>query len=243
ADSESFSEDGIQRQSLWILKTGEGSQVSYTGKDQPPNQCLLTGTISEKPYSLFVPVIDETQADESKDKYGADITIKGSHFVRCGMMQYEICENKKPQQLALNEDLPPTEEEAPPDPHEEHCQRRLMENALDWRSEQEIVIQTRYKVVRKWKKMDVRIIYGEFQTTETFTVSTEKLTTGILVAMILGALALVGAAVGLLVGVVYCNRRMKAKNEEDRRNEDQEFMLEVTDPIVSNETGAGTNPF
>ncbi|KAA6313891.1 MAG: hypothetical protein EZS28_055677, partial [Streblomastix strix] len=184
----------------------------YTGSEQFIPQCKLTGTIEEKPYSLFVPIIVEADAEESKDKYGADITIKGSHFVRCGMMQYEICEYEKPKEVSLskNED-PPQTEEAPPDPREEHCQRRIMEYALDWKSEQEVVIQSRFKVVRKWNKMDVRIIYGQGQSTEAFTVSTENMSTGAIIAIVICSIVLIGGAVGLLIGVIYCYHRMNVK--------------------------------
>ncbi|KAA6322968.1 MAG: hypothetical protein EZS28_054369, partial [Streblomastix strix] len=180
ADAEPFSENGIQRNSLWILKTNDGSNQPYLGQVDPPPQCKLTGAIAEIPYSLYVPIIEEAKAKESKDKYGADITLKGSHFIRCGMMQYEICEHEKSNEVGMNRknrknDDPHPTEEAPPDPHEEHCQRRIMEYALDWKSEQEVVIQSRFKVVRKWNKMDVRIIYGQGQSTEAFTVSTENM--------------------------------------------------------------------
>ncbi|KAA6381640.1 MAG: hypothetical protein EZS28_022835, partial [Streblomastix strix] len=178
------------------------------------------------------PKIEEAKAKESEVRYRADITIKGSHFVRCGMMQYEICEYEKPKEVSKtrNDDPPPVEEAPPPDPHEEHCQRRLMEYALDWKSEQEFIIQSRYKVVRKWKTIDVRIIYGEGQTTEFFQVSTEKLTAGIIVAMVLGGLALVGAEVGLLISVFYCHYKQKSQDEEAKRKEDQQFMMEAIDP-------------
>ncbi|KAA6401816.1 MAG: hypothetical protein EZS28_002652, partial [Streblomastix strix] len=235
ADSNSFSEDGIQGDSLWILKTNEGNTSYYQGTDQLIPQCKLIGTVEEKPYSLFVPKIENANAKESKDKYGADITIKGNHFVRCGMMQYEICEyEKSKEEISKNVDTPPTEEEATSDPHEEHCQRKMMEYALDWKSEQEIVIQSRYKVVRKWKKMDVRIIYGEGQSTETFVVSTENMSAGLIVAMTLVIIVLVCAGVGLLIGFIYFNHKMKAQKIEARKHEDEQMIMD-TNPTIENE--------
>ncbi|KAA6381399.1 MAG: hypothetical protein EZS28_023073, partial [Streblomastix strix] len=114
-DAEPFSEDGAQRESLWILKTSEGITLTYTDTSAP-GKCLITGTAGDKPYSLFVPIIEEAKADESEDRYGADITIKGSHFVRCGMMQYEICEYEKPKEVSKtrNDDPPPVEEAPQP---------------------------------------------------------------------------------------------------------------------------------
>lgn len=35
-----------------------------------------------------------------------------------------------------------------------------MENAIEWTKETEIVIQTRYKIVRKWEPMEVWLIFN-----------------------------------------------------------------------------------
>ncbi|KAA6404374.1 MAG: hypothetical protein EZS28_000109 [Streblomastix strix] len=150
---ESFSENGLQEDSLWILKTYEGKKIDGQQQDIVyESECQLAGGLQNVKSPLFIPHIDEASGIISKDKLGIDIQIIGRHLVRCGVVKYKICEKMK----VTNDDGQELEEII--QEKEKHCQTELMENTFQWESEQEFTIQTRYKTVRKWKPMEVFVV-------------------------------------------------------------------------------------
>lgn len=82
------------------------------------------------------------------------------------MIKYQICE--KPGKDGIID--------------ETHCMKGILEaGALKWDNEVEATVQTRFKVVRKWKTMRVKLMYANVGETESFDVSIEKMTTGIII--------------------------------------------------------------
>ncbi|KAA6364637.1 MAG: hypothetical protein EZS28_039836, partial [Streblomastix strix] len=83
---ESFSENGLQEDSLWILKTYEGKKIDGQQQDIVyESECQLAGGLQNVKSPLFIPHIDEASGIISKDKLGIDIQIIGRHLVRCGV--------------------------------------------------------------------------------------------------------------------------------------------------------------
>ncbi|KAA6360762.1 MAG: hypothetical protein EZS28_043711, partial [Streblomastix strix] len=137
---ESFTENGLQEDSLWILKTDEGKKIENGQQDNIyENECKLFGGLKDVKSSLFIPHIDEANGTMSADQLGVDITLIGRHLVRCGVVKYKVCEKMK----VTDEDGQIIPEKVIE--RELHCQTQLMENSLHWENETEIVIQTRYQ--------------------------------------------------------------------------------------------------
>ncbi|KAA6370879.1 MAG: hypothetical protein EZS28_033593, partial [Streblomastix strix] len=147
---ESFSENGLQEDSLWILKTDEG-KLGYSEQQENvyENECQLDGDINGIKDSLFVPHIDESSGVTSQDNLGLDIKLIGRNLIKCGVVKYKVCEKMNVNDK-YGQEIPEKVLE-----REQHCQTELMENAIEWTKETEIVIQTRYKIVRKWEPMEV----------------------------------------------------------------------------------------
>ncbi|KAA6394242.1 MAG: hypothetical protein EZS28_010233 [Streblomastix strix] len=93
---ESFSENGLQEDSLWILKTDEGKKIENEQQDNfYESECQLDGGLKDVKSPLFIPHIDKASGIMSQDKLGLDITIIGRHLVRCGVVKYKVCEKMK----------------------------------------------------------------------------------------------------------------------------------------------------
>ncbi|KAA6354124.1 MAG: hypothetical protein EZS28_050349, partial [Streblomastix strix] len=167
----------------------------------------LLGEIKDVDSSLFVPVVTEVEWNESKDEYGSDITFYGRHFVKCSFIRYEVCENIK----YKDESGATTEEKF--NNWNSHCQRGLLENGTEWGNEQSATVQTRYKIVRKWKELMVLLYFGDEKTTESFILKSWKNNIGVIIASAFGALFLVGIAATILGVVIYC-----AKKQKDKKN-------------------------
>ncbi|KAA6397803.1 MAG: hypothetical protein EZS28_006665, partial [Streblomastix strix] len=153
---ESFSENGLQEDSLWILKTYEGKKIDGQQQDIVYEiECQLAGGLLNVKSSLFIPHIDEVNGIMSQDKLGIDITLIGRHLVRCEVVKYKVCEKMK----VTNDDGQEIEEKVKE--RELHCQTELMENSLQWENETQFTIQTRYQIVRKWKSMEIWLIFAD----------------------------------------------------------------------------------
>ncbi|KAA6395362.1 MAG: hypothetical protein EZS28_009109, partial [Streblomastix strix] len=149
---ESFSENGLQEDSLWILKTYEGKKIEGENQDNVyESECQLSGGLQNVKSPLFIPHIDEANGTMSQDQLGLDITLVGRHIVRCGVVKYKVCEKIK----VTNDDGQEIEEKVKE--RELHCQTELMENSLQWEIETQFRIQTRYQIVRKWKQMERQV--------------------------------------------------------------------------------------
>ncbi|KAA6339636.1 MAG: hypothetical protein EZS28_052596, partial [Streblomastix strix] len=93
---ESFTENGTQKDSLWILKTNEGKKIDGQQQDIVYEiECQLAGGLRDVKSPLFIPHIDEVNGIMSQDKLGLDIKIIGRHLIRCGVVKYKICEKMK----------------------------------------------------------------------------------------------------------------------------------------------------
>ncbi|KAA6374710.1 MAG: hypothetical protein EZS28_029763 [Streblomastix strix] len=214
-----FQEDGVQEKSLWILKTDEDTNVGNNGQES--SSCQLLGEIKDVDSSLFVPVLTQVEWNESKDEYGSDIKLYGRHFVKCSFIRYEVCENIK----YKDESGATTEEKF--NNWNSHCQRGLLENGTEWGSEQSATVQTRYKIVRKWKELMVLLYFGEEKTTESFVLKSWKNNIGVIIASAFGALFLVGIAATLLGVVIYCAK--KKKDEKNRMDQIEDIEMNVED--------------
>ncbi|KAA6402753.1 MAG: hypothetical protein EZS28_001721 [Streblomastix strix] len=127
-------ENGVQEQSLWILPTNEDTsddEQDQQSEDSPPPypSCQLAGGIQQVKAPLFIPILEKAIGKVSKDRYGSDITFIGNHLVKCSYMRYEVCEKQE-----LKNDS--------------YCERGLLETGIEWNSEYNATVQTRYKVVR-----------------------------------------------------------------------------------------------
>ncbi|KAA6401930.1 MAG: hypothetical protein EZS28_002545 [Streblomastix strix] len=139
---ENFSENGLQEDSLWILKTDEGKLgQSEQQENVYENECQLFGGLKDVKSPLFIPHIDKASGIMSQDKLGLDISIIGRHLVRCGVVKYKVCEKMK----VTNDDGQELEEKV--QERELHCQTELMENSLQWDNEKEFTIQTSYQII------------------------------------------------------------------------------------------------
>ncbi|KAA6384332.1 MAG: hypothetical protein EZS28_020141, partial [Streblomastix strix] len=160
------------------------------------------------------------------DKYGVDVVFKGKQFVICGLTKYEICEN-----IDVNDaDGNPIAEKVKE--KRDHCQGNYIEQGVSRTEEAELVGRTRFKVVRKWKTLSVKLIYqgGE---TEPIVVKIDKITAGAIVGIVLGGLAIIGASVALIIFVVWLDRRDKAKEEAERAEQGDNDLA----PLTSNAGG------
>ncbi|KAA6392487.1 MAG: hypothetical protein EZS28_011986 [Streblomastix strix] len=211
---ESFTENGLQEDSLWILKTDEGKLLNE--QQQQNSECQLSGGLRDIKSPLFIPHIDKVSGIMSKDKLGLDITIIGRHLVRCGVVKYKICEKMK----VTNDDGQEIEEKVKE--RELHCKTELMENSLHWENETEIVIQTRYKTVRKWKTMEIWLVFADYaQISEILTLSIGKLSTSAIVTIVLICLLLIGLVISVLVVILCYNYKQKKKVDEMRQIEEE----------------------
>ncbi|KAA6355380.1 MAG: hypothetical protein EZS28_049093, partial [Streblomastix strix] len=137
----------------------------------PSPACQLQGGIQQAEAPLFVPYVDKVEGKVSNDGYGSDITFVGHHLVRCTYIRYEICEKYK-----VKEGEVLTEEQEAD--RQQHCQVGLLENGIQWNDEMNAIVQTRYKIVRKWKVMEAVLYFGDEKQTQKFDVRTDKMSTG-----------------------------------------------------------------
>jgi hypothetical protein len=84
---------------------------------------------------------------------GVDIKLIGNHLIKCGLIKYKVCEKIN----VLDKDGNEIEEKVLE--RESHCQSELLETEIGWNNENEVVIQTRYKTIRKWKPMEIWLIF------------------------------------------------------------------------------------
>ncbi|KAA6384952.1 MAG: hypothetical protein EZS28_019520, partial [Streblomastix strix] len=215
---ESFSENGLQEDSLWILKTDEGKKIENEQQDNVyENECQLDGGLQNVKSPLFIPHIDKASGIMSKDQLGLDITIIGRHLIRCGVVKYKVCEKIK----VINDDGQEIEEKILE--RELHCQTQLMENALQWENEMEIVIQTRYQIVRKWKPMQVWLIFADgSQISEILDINIGKLSvSSILIIVLVCAVLVINALIALIVVLFFEYKQKKKKIFAMRQNEEE----------------------
>ncbi|KAA6379459.1 MAG: hypothetical protein EZS28_025014 [Streblomastix strix] len=218
---ESFTENGLQEDSLWILKTLEGKKIENEQQDNVyESECQLSGEIESVKDSLFIPHIDEASGIMSQDKLGLDITLIGRHLVRCGVVKYKVCEKMK----VTNDDGQEIEEKVKE--RELHCQTDLMENAIYWENETQFTIQTRYLIVRKWKTMEVWLIFSDgSQISEVLSITIGKLSTGAIVAVVVTCIILASIALIALIVVLCYEYKQKQKIERLRLIEEESEVL------------------
>ncbi|KAA6368579.1 MAG: hypothetical protein EZS28_035894 [Streblomastix strix] len=214
---ESFTENGLQEDSLWILKTLEGKKIQDEQQDNVfENECQLSGEIESVKDSLFVPHIDEASGIMSQDKLGLDITLIGRHLMRCGVVKYKVCEKMK----VTNDDGQEIEEKVKE--RELHCQTKLLENSIYQENETQFTIQTRYYIVRKWKTMEVWLIFSDgSQISEVLSITIGKLSTGAIITIVVVSLVSVGIVVVVLVIILYYNYKQKKKMDKMRQMEEE----------------------
>ncbi|KAA6391858.1 MAG: hypothetical protein EZS28_012613 [Streblomastix strix] len=218
---ESFSENGLQEDSLWILKTDEGKKIENGQQDNVyENECQLDGGLQNVKSPLFIPHIDEASGIMSQDKLGLDITLIGRHLVRCGVVKYKVCEKMK----VTNDDGQEIQEKVKE--RELHCQTDLMENSIQWENETQFTIQTRYLIVRKWKSMEVWLIFSDgSQISEVLSISVGKLSTGAIVAIVVTCIILASIALIALIVVLCYEYKQKQKIESLRLVEEGSEVL------------------
>ncbi|KAA6368609.1 MAG: hypothetical protein EZS28_035864 [Streblomastix strix] len=214
---ESFSENGLQEDSLWILKTDEGKKIENEQQDNVyNNECQLSGGLRDVKSPLFIPHIDEVSAEMSQDKLGLDIKIIGRHLIRCGIVKYKICEKMK----VTNDDGQEIEEKVKE--RELHCQTELMENSLQWDNEKEFTIQTRYQIVRKWEQMEVWLIYADGkQISEVLDISVGRLSTTAIIAIVVTCLIIFGIFATFLIILICYEYKQKQKVNDLKQKEEE----------------------
>ncbi|KAA6385972.1 MAG: hypothetical protein EZS28_018498 [Streblomastix strix] len=222
---ESFTENGLQEDSLWILKTDEGKKIDGQQQDIVYEiECQLAEGLRDVKSPLFIPHIDEVNGIMSQDKLGLDITIIGRHLIRCGVVKYKICEKMK----VTNEDGQEIEEKV--EERELHCQTELMENAHHWDNESQFSIQTRYQIVRKWKIMEIWLIFADgSQISEVLDINIGKLSASAILIIAITCLLIFGIfATFLVILLCYEYKQKKKINEfKQKENEDQQNLLET----------------
>ncbi|KAA6374134.1 MAG: hypothetical protein EZS28_030339, partial [Streblomastix strix] len=214
---ESFSENGLQEDSLWILKTDKGKKIEDDQQDNVYEiECQLAGGLQNVKSPLFIPHIDEASGIIRKDKLGLDITIIGRHFVRCGAVKYKVCEKIK----ITNDDGQEIIEKIKE--RELHCQTDLMENAIQWDNETQFTILTQYKTIRKWKSMEIWLIFADgSQISEILSLSIGKLSTSAIIIIVVISVVAIIVVVAILIALLIYGYKQKNKIYAMRQLEEQ----------------------